>query len=348
MLRVAHSGIPRFVLNLADQLIRQAPEHHFLLITGQEPPQRLAGRPNAEFIPIGCPIYGVREQWAIPRLLRRLRPDLFHATTYAAPLLPGCPMVMNLYDLIPMRFAGEYKLRHRLYYPLVVRRTARRAACVITISECSRSDIHSLLGVPLDRIVVIPPGIEPAFFAPPLPPPAAGRPYVLAMGNDKPHKNMAHALDAFETIAPQCDLDLVLLGRLSRQVSDRLRASRWAARIRHEHAVPDDRLMALYRGARLFVFPSLYEGFGLPPLEAMACGTPVVAFDAPAVVEACGDAAAYAPLGDSAALAEIMRDLAGDEQRRNDMIAAGRRRAARFTWAGTARRVLELYRRVLP
>jgi glycosyltransferase involved in cell wall biosynthesis len=217
---------------------------------------------------------------------------------------------------------------------------------VTTTSECSRRDVHQLLGVPLERIVVAPCAVDPVFRAP-RSPAATARPYLLTLGNDKPHKDMTPALDALEALAGRHDMDLVLVGALSPRLRRRVVSSAWRPRIRAESYVTDERLAELYAGAAVFVFPSRFEGFGLPPLEAMACGAPVAAFDTPAVAETCGDAARLVPVGDAAALTQAVADLLENPQARRDLIEAGRRRAAGFSWSETARRMLDVYRRAL-
>ena len=341
------SGIPRFALNLADALLTEAPQDEFLFLVRDRPPPRLQGRPNAQFFRAPCPVYGLREQWVIPRILRRLKPDLFHTPTYAAPLACPCPLVMTVHDLIPMRFASEYGLRHRLYYPLVVRRNARRAACVTTVSECSRRDICDMLGVDGANVTVVPDAVDARFRAAPAPHLPRSKPYILAMGNEKPHKDMAPAVAAFELIASRGDWDLLLVGGVSSRLTRMLEASPQASRIRALDYVSEERLPSLYAEADLFVFPSRYEGFGLPPLEAMACGTPVVVFDTPAIEEICGDAAIRVPVGDAAALAHAMGQVLSDPARARALVRAGHERASRYSWDDTVRQMLDVYRRVL-
>jgi len=341
------SGIPRCAYSLAKELARLAPEETFLVLARGNALERLRSFPNVEVIQTGCPAYSLREQFVIPRRLRELAPDLYHSLTYAAPVRQPCKTLMTIYDLIPMRLADEYRLRHRVYYPLVVRRAARRAERILTISECSKRDIVELLDVDPVKVCVIPCGIDPVFLDPASRPAPAEKPYLLALGNEKPHKDMAPTVEVFERVGASRDLDLILVGRLSDRVRKRLQTSPFANRIRVERDVSDERLAALYAGAEVFLFPSRYEGFGLPPLEAMACGAPAVVYDAAAVVEACGKTAMRVPVGDVDALTQAVERLLDNAALREEVVAAGRERARAYTWPEAARHTLALYREVL-
>jgi alpha-1,3-rhamnosyl/mannosyltransferase len=285
----------------------------------------------------------VRMTLALPRLLRRLRPALAHFV-HALPLACPCPAVLTVQDLSFERDAGVMGARDRLIFRAAVPRSARRAARVLAISELTRHDLVELYGIPEEKIVVTPLAADPAFT--PDGPTPAGRPYVLFVGALQPRKEPTVAIEALSLLGDE-ELHLVLVGpdKGGRAVAERLAAELEVAdRVELRGHVPQDELASLYRGAACLVFPSRYEGFGLPVLEAMASGTPVVATRAGALPEVAGDAAILVEERNAPALAGGIERAIADHER---LRAAGLARAAGYSWAETARRTLEAYRELL-
>lgn len=271
-----------------------------------------------------------------PRLLRRAGASLCH-TQYAVPLRPPCPCIVTVHDLSFARDPSLMKRKDRLVFRAMVPRAARRAASVLTVSERTRRDLVELYGVPLEKIVVTPNGVDPSF-APgtPLEPgttPSRG-PYALAVGAIERRKNQLAALEA----ATAAGLALVVAG----PEKDPALAGELRRRGAHlEGYVSTERLAELYRGAACVVQASRYEGFGLPVLEAMASGTPVVALREPALEEVAGDAAVFVDEPDLAGgIGRALRD-------RDRLVAAGLTRARRFSWRAAAERTLAVYREIL-
>jgi glycosyltransferase involved in cell wall biosynthesis len=270
----------------------------------------------------------LRMAWTLPRLMRRLRPELAHFQ-HALPLRCPCPAVVTIHDL---SFEREPKLlgpKDRFVFRTVVPRAARKAARVIAVSERTKADLVELYGIPPERITVTHHGIDPVFTP-------GGRPdsYALFVGTIQARKNPLAAADA----AAAAGLRLVIAGpprdrELARELERR------GADLRGY--LEPSALAELYRGAACLVLPSRYEGFGLPVLEAMACGTPVVAAPEPALREVAGDAALYA---EPAGLADAIRQAVRERER---LAAAGLERAKAFSWRETARRTLEVYRDAL-
>jgi glycosyltransferase involved in cell wall biosynthesis len=266
---------------------------------------------------------------SVPRALRRLRPALAHFQ-HALPLLCPCPSVVTVHDLSFERHPELMPLRRRVIFKAVVPRAARSAAAVLAVSARTRDDLVDLYGIAPERVTVTPHGVDPVFK------PGHGPlgSYVLFVGAIETRKNPVDALDAATTVG----LPLVVAGPI--------RDTRLAAELRRRGAdlrgyVPTGRLADLYRGAACLVFPSRYEGFGLPVLEAMACGTPVVAYPDAALQEVAGDAALFSEPG---GLADAVRTALTDRGR---LAARGLERARQFTWEETARRTLAVYREVL-
>ena len=243
--------------------------------------------------------------------------------------------VLVIHDVAALRHPEAYSRPYVEYQRRLLPRLARDASAVITVSEFSRGEVIEALGASPERVTVVPEGVDERFFADPDPGPAAERhgltgPYVLAVGTMSARKNL-HALDQAARSLRDRGIELVLAG------SDRgyLRGSQ--AGLRRLGYVDDAHLPGLYAGAMALAMPSGYEGFGLPCLEAMAAGTPVVAARAGALPETCGDAALLVEASDAHGFADALIAAACDGRDRARLIEAGRRRAAEFSWTRTAR-----------
>jgi glycosyltransferase involved in cell wall biosynthesis len=265
----------------------------------------------------------------VPRLLRGLRPALAHFQ-HSLPLHPPCPALVTVHDLSFERGASSMPWKHRAVFRFFVPRSARRAARVLAVSERTKADLVELYGIPPGKIVVTPHGVDPAFG----PGERGANSYLLFVGAIERRKNPLAAAGAAEEVGlPLVVAGPIRDGRLARELERR------GADLRGYVEKPA--LAELYSGAAALVLPSRYEGFGLPVLEAMASGTPVVAEPDPALREVAGEAAVYAgPDG----LAAAIRTALADRDRRS---AAGLERARRFTWEETARRTLAAYREAL-
>ena len=288
--------------------------------------------PGIEAVELAARSQEWRMAVTLPRLLRRLRPALAHFQ-YALPLRCPCPAVVTIHDLSFERDPGLMSLADRCVFKVTVPRAARRARCVLTVSERTRRDIEELYGVPAARIVVTPNGVDPVFTPAPAPdhsgpsldaaaPPPA-RPYLLFVGAIQARKDPLAALAAAEAVG----LPLVVVGpEKDPAIAAELR--RRGADLRGYVERAD--LAELYRGAAALVFPSRFEGFGLPLAEAMACGTPVVAVPEPALLEVAGGAAVFVP---AEQLADGVRRALAE---RDTLVAAGLERARYFSWERTA------------
>jgi glycosyltransferase involved in cell wall biosynthesis len=269
----------------------------------------------------------VRDAWwyphGLPRQARHL--DVLHCPTFRGPVRSAVPVVVTVHDLAVLRHPGTFNLWTRRYSHLAVPRVARAARLVIAVSEFTGGELVELLRVPEERIRVIPNAVG-APFTPEGP--AAEGDYVLAVGTLEPRKNLAVAQQAVQRLA----VELRVVGARG---WGGVEVDGWLGR------VSDDELAALYRGARCLVYPSLYEGFGIPVLEAMACGTPVVTSAGGATEEVAGGAAVLVDPHDPAAVAAGIEQAAA---RRDELRVRGLERARAFTWervAAETRRVYE-------
>jgi alpha-1,3-rhamnosyl/mannosyltransferase len=270
----------------------------------------------------------LRMALGVPRALRRLRPELVHFQ-HVLPPFDSTPAVVTVHDLSFERDPTAMGRADRAIFRALVPRAVKRARRVLTVSERTKRDLIELYDTPSEKIVVTPNGVDPRFA-----PGDGSRDYLLYVGAIQARKDPLAAAAA----ARVAGLPLVVVGPAREPaLAEQLRAA--GADVRGY--VPDDELARLYRGAAALVFPSRYEGFGLPVLEALASGTPVVATDDAAVREVAGDAAVYAPRDELGAA--VGRALADREQ----LAAAGLERARAFSWAETARRTLDVYREVL-
>jgi len=271
----------------------------------------------------------LRMAWTLPRTLRRLGAALVH-TQYALPYRCPCPAVVTIHDL-----SFEHGLmgrRDRLVFERVVPHAARTAARVLTVSERTKRDLVEHYGIPPERVVVTPNGVDPAFH--PATQTAAARPYALAVGAIQERKNQRAALAA----ARDAGLELVVVGPVKDEgAAAELREG--GARL--EGYVEVERLAELYRGAACLVQSSRYEGFGLPVVEAMASGTPVVTVPDPALVEVAGEAAVVVPE------AELAAGIRRAVEERDTLAAKGLERARAFTWEAAARATVTAYAEVL-
>jgi glycosyltransferase involved in cell wall biosynthesis len=280
---------------------------------------------GVEPLELGTSLQELRLGWTLPRLLRRVGAALAH-THYAVPLRCPCPAVVTIHDLSFERDARLMGVKDRLVFRRVVPRAARRAARILTVSERTRADLVDLYGLPPDGIVVTPNGVDPAFS----PGDGGRRDYVLAVGAIQARKNQLAVLRA----ARAAGLPLVVAGPVKeRAAAEELR--RGGAQL--AGYVEIGRLVELYRGAACLVQASRYEGFGLPVLEAMACGTPVVTVPDPALLEVAGDAAVIV---EEASLAEGIGRAVTESDR---LSRAGIARAARFTWRAAAEATARVY-----
>ena len=279
--------------------------------------------------------------------------EVYHFPNFIRPPLGRGRSVVTIHDVSFLHFPHAAEAKNLRYLQARIRDTVERADAIVTDCAFVGREICELLGAPAAKVHPIPLGLPDGFARPADDAIRAVRarfglvrPYLLMVSTLEPRKNIPFLIELFERMEG-FDGDLVLAGMKGWKfdpILERMRASPRAARIRHLDYVGDADLPALYAGAELFVFPSLYEGFGFPPLEAMACGTPVLSSAGGSLAEVLGDDAEILREFDADAWAQRALALLGDSARRADLVARGHTRAARYTWADTARRTWAVYR----
>jgi len=354
-------GIGTYVRNLTQQLARLDQQTEYVLLC-REPDAGFAEKlgPNFRTVIERARPYSVSEQFRIPLALIQAHPDVFHAPHYVLPPLVPCRSVVTIHDCIhlifpqylPSRFAHTYA-RASIWAAI------RRAERILTVSEASKSDILRCFDVPSEKIVVTYNAIDDRFLAEPSEADverARARyqladPFILYVGNIKPHKNLERLIESFDHVRRQGfeQLRLVIIGDQITKLQGLRRAvhrHKLHKQVRFLGFVAPEVLTVLYRLARVFVFPSLYEGFGLPPLEAMASGTPVVTSNSSSLPEVVGDAAVLVDPYSSESIAEGIQLVLGDETLRRVMSEKGLARAREFSWEASVRRIRDVYAEV--
>ncbi len=309
---------------------------------------------RVETVDVPASPFSLAQQWLIPAVLRTLKPCLYHSLYYIMPLRPGAVTVLTVYDLIPLLCPGSVSLRARIFFRPLFRLALSASSGLIAVSRSTLDDLMARFNIGGKKATVIPLAAGPDF----RPRPSAqkeavrlkyGLPdsFILYVGTQKPHKNLDGLLRAFARAKARKGVALAIAGPRGR---DFYRLEALARRLGIEGSVrwlgrvPDGDLPALYSASTAFVFPSLYEGFGLPVLEAMACGTPVACSDIPALREVAGDAALYFNPRSPDSIARAIDALAESHEFREDLAERGISQASIYSWDEAARQTVVFYR----
>ena len=354
-------GIGTYIRNLLRQLARIDRQTDYILLSPAadlDVASQLG--PNFRSVLEPSPNYSFSEQVHLPWVLRRERADVFHAPHYVLPPAVTCRSVVTIHDCIHLMFPQYLPNKMAYAYARAAMWAAvKRSDRILTVSEASKRDILHFFNVPPEKIVVIYNAIDDHFWLTPPEEEVArvreryqlDHQFILYVGNIKPHKNLVRLIDAFGELRRSGfeELKLLIIGD---EIS-KLPALRRAVHGHklHKHVrflgyVSDDTLRVLYRLASLFVFPSLYEGFGLPPLEAMASGTPVVTSNQSSLPEVMGDAAVLVDPYDVGSIVDGMRRVLSDSGLAADLRRRGPERAREFSWARSVEQTRSVYEQV--
>jgi len=359
------SGVGQYVLSLVRALLPQASRHEFTLFVLEEDRPLFAFAADAmRIVPVAetyrAPVRDILwHQTRLPRLARQLGIDVLHTPSYRRMVAHApCAKVATIHDLAPFRLAGKYDWRRMIYGRVVARQLARRQDAVIAVSYTTAADIRQFFGVSAAKLTTVQNGIDHDRFhesgTARAPFEVARRwglvePYFLFVSRlEHPGKNHVRLIEAYEQFRRTTGLQWTLaLGggdwHGAEVIRARAAASPYAADIRFLGFVPDDALPALYQAAGAMVYPSLFEGFGLPPIEAMACGCPVICSTRGALGEVVGTAARIVDPEDVPAMSGALGELAASAEVRETWRRRGLERARNFSWADNARQTIEVY-----
>jgi glycosyltransferase involved in cell wall biosynthesis len=357
LLYYQQAGIAQYTQRLLTALAEIDHQNEYVVLQSRKDRRRLVSAPNFRRHPLWTPPHHRLEQLSLPLELAPLRLDVLHAPDFIPPLRRNCRAVITVHDLAFLLFPGLLTAESQRYYGQI-RRAVQSAEAIIAVSASTKRDLIAHTAAPTAKITVVYEAAGPAF----RPVTDAGvlaavrqkyglpQDFVLFVGTIEPRKNLTTLLQAWRTI---CNLQsaicnpLVIAGKPGWLFEEILAQARdLGPAVQFIGRMPPEDLPALYSAARLFVLPSLYEGFGLPVLEAMACGTPVVCSNASSLPEVAGDAALLVEPHDVDGLAAALQRALSDEALRREMIERGLAQAARFSWEKAARETLAVYRTI--
>ncbi|MBU1626489.1 glycosyltransferase family 4 protein, partial [bacterium] len=349
-------GIDRYVCNLVKNLAEIDIENKYTILVQNDILHRSISNANFELKYTQIKWLSPQEQVRLPLLLKKIRPDVFHAPSFVAPWFPVCKTILTIHDLIHLLFPEHYGLKQRIYYKFFIKRLISSAFKVITDSISTRNDLVAHYGIDQAKIKVIYLAADSIFR--PLPEvdridrfkKTNGLPekFILYVGNRKKHKNVRTLFEAFRIFKKndQAGYSLVISGTKDestiKQAKD-LGIEDWLV---YAGDVKDEALPLLYNAACLFVFPSLYEGFGFPPLEAMACGIPVIASNASSLPEVVGEAGITINPCDVNALSRAISKVLASKELQKNMRQMALDRAKMFSWAKCAKETLAVYKQI--
>jgi glycosyltransferase involved in cell wall biosynthesis len=354
------AGIGQYTQRLAQAMAAIDHDNSYSLLQSRKDGTPLVGSPTFRRRSLWTPPHHRYEQWLLPLEIWPLRLDLLHCPDFIPPFRRPCPAVITVHDLAFLRFPGLLTEESRSYYGQI-ERAVESAEHIIAVSESTKSDLVALAGADARKITVVYEAAGPSFQPADAAQIAAVRQryglqddYILFVSTIEPRKNIPFLLEAYAQMrstwsgagdAPR----LVLAGKkgwLYDSVFVIMEQLGLSTSVVFTGGIPIEDLPALYSGALCFVLPSLYEGFGLPVLEAMSCGAPVIATNVSSLPEVAGDAALLVDPQDMLGLAMALQRLCQDEALRQDLIARGRAQAARFSWQRAARETIAIYKAV--
>lgn len=361
-LSATSGGVKTYTRELIASLLALHPDADIELLYGSNKPVGTFPKAKETVIPLSSEL--LLSYWLslqVGRHVNKTKPSVVHYTKAAVPNRIKVPTVVTLYDIIPVLLPGTQSPLRRIYWPYVLEHAAKNANHIMTISEQSKKDIMEHYGTPEDKITVTPLAIDTKHF---YPRPAAkndGTPYLLFIGTRDARKNVSTLIRAFAKIADQIPHRLIVGGRIADKKDDSketVAELRLEDRVEFRDYVPYEELPALYSGASLFVWPSVYEGWGFPPQEAMACGTPVIVSNGGPLPEVVGDAGIIVPftkrhiherMNDEPfieALSEKMLEVLQDPTLQAALREKGLLRTTLFSWKNVAEKTWEVYERL--
>ncbi|MDI6689770.1 MAG: glycosyltransferase family 1 protein [Actinomycetota bacterium] len=354
------AGVGRYTQNLLKSLREIDGKNEYILFCDQKSEHLVPTAPNYDKRVVEQPVLSPLYQFSWSRKLRRADLDVFHSPHFVWPYITPCPSVVTIHDLIPLISPEVMPSRlARIYYRWMNKRATSRAKRVIAVSKSTKQDLVRLLGVSEAKIKVIQEAVDERYKVVrdrELLKTIRGKydikqKFILNVGNPKPHKNWSRLIEAFFKLMLESrrNYQLVLVGPKYSEHSEidhLIRRSGLEKRVTFTGIIGEEDLLLLYNAAEVFVFPSLYEGFGLPPLEAMACGIPVICSNTSSLSEVVGNAALMIDPYNVSEIAEAIGKVLTDNSLREKLRERGLARVNKFSWKKTAEATLKIYREV--
>ena len=351
-------GIGRYVSNLLKAMADLQNEMTLHIIRSPAPIAYPVSSSIQETVS-NASVFSLRQQWAIPKIVGKVGGSLYHSTYYLMPYRVNVPVVFTCYDLIPLIYPQYFSPLQRMIYRVAHRIAARASSCIIAISESTKSDLTKYFSIDEQKISAIPLAADKTFNPQPMDTIKVARSrydlpsrYCLYVGTNKPHKNLLGLLNAWKLLHDKKALEghsLVIAGQWDPRYPEAKELTLVSGLnncVTFTGEVNEEYLPALYSGATVFVQPSLYEGFGLPIIEAMSCGTAVTCSNTSSLPEVAGDAAILFDPKDTKSIADTLGSLLADSNKLSSLREKSIQQASRFSWQKTALNTIEIYRKV--
>ena len=345
-------GIARYVYHLLHGLRTRAVDHKIIVLVNPESPLELEHWPeHMELVHVLADWISFREQYEIPKILKKTKVELFHSPSFVAPVGVPCRMIMTIHDLNHVVLRQFYTPFHQFYYQVIVRGSVKRSLHILTVSHFSKQEIMRTLGLPSEKIFVTYNGVSDHYH------PVTNQEeleyvrelygltdrFILCVSNNKPHKNVQQLVRAF--CYSDLDIPLVLASPFDPNLIRIAENYGKKHLIYFSKFILEEHLPAVYSMTDLFVYPSTYEGFGLPPLEALACGAPVVVARSSSLPEVVGENAIFTNPYDFKAIAEALELGIEDRGLRLRLIESGLKHSQKFSWDLMTQKTLKVYER---
>jgi glycosyltransferase involved in cell wall biosynthesis len=341
------SGIGTYLQNVVPEVVDHFSEKKFYLLGNAELLASVRWPENVVIISFDVPLYSLKEQLYAPLIIPK-DSHLLWWPHWNAPIFYSGPLVTTIYDAFHLRIPLSVRnILQNTYARLFFKNAALRSLMILTISQFSKDEMHNLMGIDKNKIHVAHLGVNDEWHKLASEGTEKALPYIIYVGNVKPHKNLKVLVKAFGILGDKISHKLIIVGKKDGFITGDTEIEELCAAFPHKVEftgwVEDSELKNYVAKAELMIFPSLYEGFGLPPIEAMACGCPVLCSDINVTREICSDAAGYFDPNDHEELASLIQTILGEPNKRESLIEKGRERAKEFLWTDCTMKTIDKF-----